>query len=81
MYRQHQGVNETDTSTGEGRVDYYEELLNERWRQLQADRNYYEHKLRDSAELDPDDRTGLRRIFQAHIDHIANLMAAIDSGR
>ena len=81
MYRQDQGAGRADAASGQCRVDYYKELLNERWRQLKADKEYYERKLQDSVEIDPEDSSGLRRIFQAHINHIAGLMDAIENSR
>jgi hypothetical protein len=54
-------------------------LIAERESELLADLDYYNRKLRDLANLDPGDHTGLRRLYRLHVLHIGQLLVQLDA--
>ena len=52
-------------------------LLEARRVEYRADLAWYTRKLRDLRALDPDDRTGLARLYRLHARHLRRLLARL----
>lgn len=55
-------------------VARYTAEIDERRRQLSEELVYFETKLRDLAQLDPQDFTGLGKVYGEHSRHIRRLL-------
>lgn len=55
-------------------VARYTAEIDERRRQLSEELVYFETKLRDLAQLDPQDFTGLGKVYAEHAGHIRGLL-------
>jgi hypothetical protein len=60
-------------------VAYYTAEIDYRRHQLADELQHFEMKLRDLAELDPLDFTGLAKINREHAHHIRGLLAGFDA--
>jgi hypothetical protein len=70
--------NSADIAPLVDRVARYTAEINERRRQLGEELVYFETKLHDLAELDPQDFTGLGKVYGEHAQHIRRLLQEFD---
>ncbi len=60
------------------RVARYAAEINDRRRQLTQELAHFETKLRDLSQLDPQDFTGLGKVYGEHANHIRRLLEEFD---
>jgi len=58
-------------------VQLYAERIEDRRQQLREDLDFYSAKLEELDVLDPQDCTGLRRIYLSHIERTSALLGAV----
>lgn len=60
------------------RVARYAAEIDDRRRQLTQELAHFETKLRDLTQLDPQDFTGLGKVYGEHAEHIRRLLEEFD---
>ncbi len=60
------------------RVARYAAEIDDRRRQLTQELAHFETKLRDLSQLDPQDFTGLGKVYGEHANHIRRLLEEFD---
>ncbi|MGH8595497.1 MAG: hypothetical protein ACREXT_02425 [Gammaproteobacteria bacterium] len=70
-------INEVPTVSLANLVHIYAQRIEDRRQRLRDDLAYYSAKLDELDLVDPQDCTGLRRIYSSHLDRTSALLRAV----